>query len=118
MGLLHVGGSWPRGIMASSELARGGVTRLAAASALAIVALLFAHAAEAPGAQAQVLQLQLAAAPSLPPPPPLLRSRTLRLARGDTLQGALSDAGVAASDVKAAVDALKPVFAPRDFQTG
>jgi murein DD-endopeptidase MepM/ murein hydrolase activator NlpD len=89
--------------------------RLAAALASAIVALLFAHAAQAPEAQAQIIQL--AATPSLPPPPQL-HPHILRPARGDTLQGALSEAGVAARDVKAAIDALKPIFAPREFLTG
>ena len=84
------------------------MTRLAAVVALA----LFAHAATAPEAPAQVAQP--AVAPSLPPPSQVPNSRVLRLARGDTLQGALSDAGVAARDVKAAVDALNPVFAPRN----
>ena len=70
--------------------------RLAAALASAIVALLFAHAAEAPEAQAQIIQL---AAPPPLPPPPQLHPHILRLARGDTLQTALSEAGVAARDV-------------------
>jgi murein DD-endopeptidase MepM/ murein hydrolase activator NlpD len=91
------------------------VKHLTVPVALAILASLFAPTAQAPEARAQVIQL--AAAPVASPPPPV-HSRLLRLARGDTLQGALSEAGLAANEVKAAIEALKPVFPPRQFKAG
>jgi murein DD-endopeptidase MepM/ murein hydrolase activator NlpD len=99
--------------MDGRRLAEGRVMRLAVALALAITAALLA---DAPKAHAQAAQL--AAARVLPPPPQLLPSRILRLARSDTLHDAPSETDVAARDAQAAIEAQKPVFAARAFNTG
>ena len=88
--------------------------RLAAALALALVASLFAHAAKAPEAMVQLSEISEIAAVATEP----LLSRLVRLAPGDTLQGVLAEAGVAAADAHAAIEALIPVFSPRGLKAG
>jgi murein DD-endopeptidase MepM/ murein hydrolase activator NlpD len=80
---------------------------------VALVVWLFAPTAEAPGARAE-------AAPS-PPAAAIatrLTTRLLTLAPGDTLNGVLTAAGVGLADTQAAIDALLPVFPPRELKPG
>lgn len=43
---------------------------------------------------------------------------TLEVARGDTLMGMLTEAGVATSEAHAAIESLREVFSPRDLRPG
>jgi murein DD-endopeptidase MepM/ murein hydrolase activator NlpD len=45
-------------------------------------------------------------------------SHLVQVASGDTLMGLLIEEGVAASDAQEAIDALKPVWNPRELRTG
>jgi murein DD-endopeptidase MepM/ murein hydrolase activator NlpD len=50
------------------------------------------------------------------PTPPV--THLVRVSSGDTLMGLLIDQGVATSDAQEAIDALKPVWSPRDLKIG
>ncbi|HWA03838.1 MAG TPA: M23 family metallopeptidase [Rhizomicrobium sp.] len=47
-----------------------------------------------------------------------VETRTITMDRGDTLAGALEEAGISASDATAAVAALEKVFSPRNLRAG
>lgn len=49
---------------------------------------------------------------------PGINTRTVTMASGDTLVGTLSDAGVGADDINAAITALRTVFKPRALRAG
>src|ERR1700752_1954688 len=64
-----------------------------------------------PGPIERLLHAERAAAPKV-------ETRTLRMSDGDTLMGMLQDAGVAAKDATAVVDAMKPLYSPRNIRSG
>ena len=65
-----------------------------------------------------------AAAPAMTAQPPAAAaadpaiSHLVQIASGDTLMGLLIDQGVAAADAQDVIDALKPVWNPRELKTG
>ena len=96
---------------------------VAAAAALLLVNIVLAPGAHAP-----------AAAPASPPPPAIATTvapteaaapapavadaHVVRVGKGATLMGLLVDAGVAPGEAQDAIDALKPVWNPRDLKVG
>jgi murein DD-endopeptidase MepM/ murein hydrolase activator NlpD len=68
--------------------------------------------AAAPPAAAPLAQANGEAAAAAPV------SRVVQVASGDTLMGLLIDRGVAASDAQEVIDALKPVWNPRELRSG
>jgi len=47
-----------------------------------------------------------------------LETRTLKVQNGDTIMGVLQNAGVSAEDANAIVDAMKPLYSPRNIRSG
>lgn len=76
------------------------------------------EAALSPSAPGEVLDGQLAGNDSHPPQSPNMLERIIRVGRGDTVMGLLLQAGLAQTEVHAAVSALKEVYNPRDIRPG
>jgi murein DD-endopeptidase MepM/ murein hydrolase activator NlpD len=75
-------------------------------------------AAPAALAPATAASLAPAAQPDAQAPADTAVSHLVQVAAGDTLMGLLMDQGVAASDAQEVVEALKPVWNPRELKSG
>ena len=52
------------------------------------------------------------------PAAPSIETRTLQFKNGDTIMGVLEDAGVPMEDAAAVVDAMRPLYSPRNIRSG
>jgi len=52
------------------------------------------------------------------PPAPSVETRTLQFKDGDTIMEVLQDAGVSSEDATAVVDAIRPLYSPRNIRSG